>query len=176
MADFRNIPGAQGSKGLRDNNPLNINAAGWKGEIALDGSEAIFSDTIFGFRAAAFELLRYYNSYGLTTINEIAARWAPVADGNDPVNYAANVAAAMGVGADDPLTLDATQLGDLMAAMMIEELGSSYANQIDQSEISTGISMLSLPALTIVQGANGSGGLLLMAGIFAILFAVTKRN
>ena len=176
MADFRNIANAQGSKGLRNNNPLNINAAGWKGQVAVDGSEAVFSDTIFGFRAAAFELLKYFNTYGLTTINEIAARWAPVADGNDPVDYAHNVAAAMGVGVDDPLTLDAAQLNLLMDAMMIEELGSSYANQIDQTDIGSGIAMLNLPALTITQSANGSGGLILMVGIFAILMAVTKRN
>ena len=95
MSDFRNIPDAQFSKGLRNNNPLNINAAGWKGEIGVDGSEAIFSNTIFGFRASAMELLRYQNTYGLTTINDIVARWAPVEDGNNPVSYAAAVASAM---------------------------------------------------------------------------------
>ena len=82
----------------------------------------------------------------------------------------------MGVGVDDPLTLDAAQLNLLMDAMMIEELGSSYANQIDQTDIGSGIAMLNLPALTITQSANGSGGLILMVGIFAILMAVTKRN
>lgn len=174
MADFRNTGATD--KGLRDNNPLNINAAGWKGQIGVDGKEAIFSDTVYGFRAAAYQLLKYYNSYGLTTINEIIATWAPAVDGNDPVSYAANVAASMGIGVDDQLTMDAGTLKSLMIAMMPNEILASSVDQIDQSDIDTAINMLNLPAVQIIQSANGYGGILLLSGIFLILLALSEKK
>ena len=176
MADFRNIPGAQFSKGLRNNNPLNINAAGWKGETGVDGSEAIFTNTIFGFRAAAIELLRYQNTYGLNTINDIVARWAPVADGNDPVTYAASVATAMGVDPGDQITLDAQTLNNLMVAMLPQEIGQQATAMIDLNDIPAAIAMINLPVLSVVQGANGYGGILLLSGIFLVLFALSEKK
>ena len=176
MSDFRNIPDAHFSKGLRNNNPLNINAAGWKGEIGVDGSEAIFSNTIFGFRASAMELLRYQNTYGLTTINDIVARWAPVEDGNNPVSYAAAVASAMGVDPTDQITLDAQTLNNLIVAMLPQEIGQQATAMIDQNDITAAIAMINLPVLSIVQGANGYGGILLLSGIFLILLALSEKK
>ena len=94
--DYRNVTIAQGSKGLRDNNPLNVNSDHWQGEInPVPGSEAIFEDDIYGLRAAALNLYDYYYLHQLTTVSDIVARWAPVSDGNDPVTYSNNVAAQL---------------------------------------------------------------------------------
>ena len=60
--------------------------------------------------------------------------------------------------------------------MMPNEILASSVNQIDQSDIDTAINMLNLPAVQIVQSANGYGGILLLSGIFLILLALSEKK
>ena len=82
----------------------------------------------------------------------------------------------MGIGADDQLTMDAATLKSLIIAMMPNEILASSVDQIDQSDIDAGINMMNLPGLQVVQGANGYGGILLLSGIFLVLFALSEKK
>ena len=99
--DFRNTNNKY-PLGIRLNNPLNVSALGWQGEVGVYNNpeqEAIFIDTQHGIRAAALNLYTYYKSYGLNTIRGIISRWAPVSDlnaKNDPNSYANFVASKVG--------------------------------------------------------------------------------
>lgn len=67
------------SRGLRNNNPLNIrhSADVFQGEIkGEDKSFKTFSSMPYGYRAA-FVTLATYLSRGWNTIEKIITRWAP---------------------------------------------------------------------------------------------------
>jgi len=144
------------SRGLRDNNPLNINgltsAQGgpWLGQTGLDRQEGIFSDVIYGIRAAAIQLVNDYNN-GYTTLNTLIPLWT----GN--TNYAANVASILGMNIDDDLgeilnPVNASSLKALMIAMCINEIGQNYAALIPDSDWDTGIANMTTQQLFVSSG------------------------
>ncbi len=86
------------SRGLRNNNPLNIrhNGEQFQGEIkSKDKSFKTFSTLPYGYRAG-FVILGTYLSHGLNTIEKIIAQWAPPTE-NDTESYIANVERWSGV-------------------------------------------------------------------------------
>lgn len=99
--------GASLPRGLRNNNPLNIEAGGFtQGQPGYQGSDgrfARFDTPDAGVNAAGKLLDTYQNKYGLNTVNGIIGRWAPSSE-NDTRGYAASVAGRMGVSPDAPLT------------------------------------------------------------------------
>lgn len=79
------------SLGVRYNNPLCIrhNAANrWQGSNGVYNGFVKFITPVYGYRAAAYIVLRYFSFYGLRTIYDIVNRWAPATDGNRPKVYA----------------------------------------------------------------------------------------
>lgn len=77
-------------RGIRNRNPGNIRKGTdtWTGEVGTDKDGFIkFSAMSYGMRAT-LKLLVNYISSGTNTISKITERWAPAADGNNPVAYA----------------------------------------------------------------------------------------
>ena len=90
------------SRGIRNNNPLNIRRSKdkWQGQVNPSGNGNIngngnnsspmgesefcqFYSMEYGWRAAFVILCRtYYGKYGLKTIRDIVSRWAPAKENN----------------------------------------------------------------------------------------------
>lgn len=74
-------------RGLRNNNPLNIektNAKPWRGEIrpSQDPRFAQFESIEHGYRAAFKLLNNYQKLHGCTVLSDFINRWAPPAENN----------------------------------------------------------------------------------------------
>lgn len=91
-------------RGIRNNNPLNIRISGdnWQGAVGDDGSFVQFETPEKGIRAAARILKNYRDKYGLSSINEIIARWAPPNE-NDTASYITHIAKHVGISSTDHL-------------------------------------------------------------------------
>jgi len=116
--------GPSGPRGIRNNNPGNIERTGdaWRGMSADQGADerfVVFDAPVWGLRAMA-RILRKYIHGGSDTIREIVGRWAPVNE-NDAGAYIAHVAQLMGVSPDTPIS-DA-MLVPLMQAITQHENG-----------------------------------------------------
>jgi len=75
----------QQPRGIRNNNPLNIRIGNvWLGEVKkpTDKSFEQFISMEYGIRAGFVILRRYIRRYGIDTIAEIVARWAPSSENN----------------------------------------------------------------------------------------------
>ena len=89
-------------RGVRNNNPLNIRYVkgnNWHGRVEHKNDESFeeFKKMIWGYRAAFMLIHKYMNLYGLCTIIDIVARWAPTSDGNNTTSYANRVSRAVGI-------------------------------------------------------------------------------
>lgn len=92
-----------GSLSYRNNNPGNLRPAGQPGCQPGSGGFCLFPDYSTGFQALENQVA-LDASRGLT-ISQFTAKYAPAGDGsNDPVTYAANLAAALGLSPSDPLS------------------------------------------------------------------------
>jgi hypothetical protein len=95
-------------RGLRNNNPLNIEAGGFtQGQPGFSGSDgrfARFETPEAGIGAANKLLDVYQNKHGLNSVNGIINRWAPAADGNNVNSYAAAVAKQLGIDPNAPIS------------------------------------------------------------------------
>ena len=115
------------SRGLRNNNPLNIrhNADNFKGEIkGRDKSFKTFSSLAYGYRAALVTLATYL-SRGSDTIEKIISKWAPPAE-NDTEGYIAKVEKWSGVRRNKELTaIDGADYILIIAAMSFVENGQN---------------------------------------------------
>lgn len=117
-------------RGVRNNNPLNIeyNAHNnWQGQTGSDGRFSIFVSSDYGFRAGAIVLKNYQRLYGLETLNDIINRFAPPTE-NDSHNYASFVASQVKIDVNDPINLTSNNelLTDVVHAMSIMEVGRHY--------------------------------------------------
>lgn len=85
---------AKVSRGIRNNNPLNIrkSTAKWKGKLtpSRDPEFEQFDTLEHGIRAAALIIRTYITKYHINTPEEIIARWAPASE-NDVKAYVAYV-------------------------------------------------------------------------------------
>lgn len=97
-------PSAGDPRGIRNNNPLNLEASPFTqrqpGFAGSDGRFGRFGSMDQGF-AAADNLLQSYGQRGINTVGGIINRWAPANDGNPVSAYAQFVARKAGV---DPNT------------------------------------------------------------------------
>lgn len=151
-------------RGIRNNNPGNLEAAGWQGQTGTDGRFATFATPQDGIRAAARNLLAYQDGHGLNTIGAIVARWAPAADGNDVAAYTASVAKETGLPADKPLDLhDSGTMMKLVTAMVSHENGQQpYPPGVIQEGVAAGLGLpmlnpQSTPAALAGPPAPGGG-------------------
>ena len=127
------------SRGLRNNNPLNIrhSADVFQGEIkGEDKSFKTFSSMPYGYRAA-FVTLATYLSRGWNTIEKIITRWAPPNE-NDTDRYIANVEKWSGVPRNKELTLaEGPDYIMIVAAMSFMENGQNA----DISQVTAGFNL-----------------------------------
>lgn len=95
------------SRGIRNNNPLNIRRSGdnWQGLRTLqeDREFCQFSSMAYGWRAAFVILCKtYYGKYKLKTIRALITRWAPPKENNTEA-YIRRVTDRIGIGPDREL-------------------------------------------------------------------------
>lgn len=115
-------------RGLRNCNPLNIRRTAdlWQGlaERQPDPEFFTFRSMPWGYRAAFIVLRTYCHKYGLRTVRDIIARWAPPEDGNDTGNYIRKVCVLTGFPPDKCLNpYDPSHMAPLVAAMSRVECG-----------------------------------------------------
>jgi len=101
----------QTPRGIRNNNPLNIRVSkdAWLGEVPkFEKKDAVFEEFVsplYGLRAAAKLLIKYFTVYHLETLTKIISRWAPPEE-NDTAAYIAAVSKDSGLHPDEHLTPD----------------------------------------------------------------------
>lgn len=134
------------TRGLRNNNPLNIriSAAKWLGKVPKECrtdpafeqfSIPIFNDRgeqvgvqpfvpgdpeqrVWGYRAAIRNLRTYFRSCGCRTITDVVLRWAPASDGNnDPLAYIAAISRLTGWQEERVLHFEEVTICRLVSAM-----------------------------------------------------------
>ena len=96
-------------RGIRNNNPGNIRYDGtaWDG-LAVppsDGEFCVFTAPEWGLHAI-LRIIHSYEGRGLSTVRGWITAWAPPSDGNDTDAYVAAVAATVGVGPDDAVSIE----------------------------------------------------------------------
>jgi hypothetical protein len=124
---------AGAARGVRNNNPGNIEAGGtqWQGQVGSDGRFATFETPEAGIRALGRNLLTYQEKHGLNTVHGIINRWAPAGE-NDTAAYVRAVSTAVGVGPAEPLNLrDPSTLQKLTSAIIRHENGGQpYPDEV----------------------------------------------
>lgn len=115
------------ARGLRNNNPGNIEASSanpWEGQAGSDGRFAKFETPEHGIRALGKNLLSYQRQ-GYDTVSEIVNRWAPASDGNNTDAYIKALCGALGIGANDKVDMSNPRtLAALCAGIVKHENGS----------------------------------------------------
>ena len=125
------------SRGLRNNNPLNIRHSKdkWKGYAPkqTDPQFVQFITMAYGYRAAFVLLRTYRQKYGYNTIRKIISRWAPNNE-NNTERYIENVSRWAGIDPDKLLAgQDANAMMAIVSAMSRMENGRE-ANPADVAE------------------------------------------
>jgi hypothetical protein len=101
--------GGNQPRSVRNNNPGNIIDGSWAksqpGCVGTDGHFAKFDTPEHGFAAMSANL-RSYGRQGINTPSRIISKWAPAADNNNPVAYAATVGKNIGIDPNAPLDMN----------------------------------------------------------------------
>ncbi|WP_171994670.1 hypothetical protein [Klebsiella pneumoniae] len=131
---------ADGPRGLRNNNPGNLEASSsnpWIGQTGSDGRFAKFETPEHGIRALGRNLISYQRQ-GIDTVGEIINRWAPPSDNNDTAAYIKAVCAQLGVTANQPLDASNPDTLQALCAAIIKHENGTQPYSPDQ--LSTGVS------------------------------------
>ena len=121
------------TRGMRNNNPLNLSYRNGQGAIGTDGRFGVYGTMEAGVAADTKQLLLYQDRDGLNTVRGIISKWAPKTDGNDVASYVAQVSKQMGVDPDAPLNLhDTTTAQSLVMAMARRESGMNLDTGVAQ--------------------------------------------
>ncbi|HAT4984430.1 TPA: hypothetical protein I9786_002833 [Serratia marcescens] len=145
------------ARGLRNNNPGNIEASDknpWEGQTGSDGRFAKFETPEHGIRALGKNLLTYYQKHGLDTVGEIITRWAPPKE-NKTDAYIKAICDQLGVAADQQIDVtNPRTLAALCAGIVNHENGSQpYTDE----QIGAGVSAaLGLSALESSKRRTGN--------------------
>lgn len=142
---FRGVPGSLGSgttaagtsgslpRGIRNNNPGNLNFVGQAGatkESGPGGRFAVFQSMGEGIAALYGQLRRYY-ARGLDTIDEIVRTYAPAVE-NDVNAYIQALVKSTGLGANQQIDVnDAGQMLALIRGIINHENGAGYVADAD---------------------------------------------
>ena len=137
------------SRGIRNNNPLNIRRSSdrWAGASVkqTDRSFVQFKTMAFGYRAAWLILQNYYHRFYVKskpfTVGNIIGRWAPPKE-NDTEAYIRSVLKLSGIGGKEnllpPENVDSyPRLSKMIATMTCIECGIRM-NQVDEEAIFRG--------------------------------------
>lgn len=115
-------------RGIRCNNPGNIRhnkSNKWQGAATKQGDSefVMFEAPIWGIRAIARLLIRYYDDYDCNTVFALISRWAPPNE-NNTRKYAETVAKRLGVSVHMPINVQKYEtLGSLVRSIILVENG-----------------------------------------------------
>lgn len=140
VASTPDTAGADGARGIRNNNPGNLEYSKsnpWVGQNGDDGRFAKFETPEHGIRALGRNLISYQRQ-GIDTVGEIINRWAPPSDNNDTSAYIKAVCAQLGVTANQPLDASNPDTLQALCAAIIKHENGSQPYSTDQ--LSTGVS------------------------------------
>ena len=123
------LSGSRQPRGIRNNNPGNINFNHQPGAVMETGTPnprfAKFSTPEAGIRAAILNLQTYYYKHGLRTISQMINRWAPAQE-NATGSYIRKVSQRTGLGPNDPVNIkDPNTLAALVDAISRVENGKN---------------------------------------------------
>lgn len=127
--------GANATRGIKNNNPLNIRRSGntWKGKIphsqSTDTAFEQFENWVYGVRAAIKNLHTHYKR-GKNTIRTIVHVWAPPVE-NDTSAYVTHVANRTGISADSPFAWNQATVRKIVQAMAIMETAKDVVTDED---------------------------------------------
>lgn len=111
-------------RGIRNNNPLNIewnSVNNWVGQTGSDGRFAIFDKPEHGIRAAA-KILKTYAGRGVLTIEQIIGTWAPATE-NNVENYVKFIEQKTGKNRREAIVKEFGDYVPMLAAMIHFENG-----------------------------------------------------
>lgn len=128
-------------RGIRNNNPGNLNYAGQAG-ATLEGGEggrfAVFESMQHGV-AALYKQLQLYFKRGINTLSSIVKTYAPASDNNNVDAYISALTKATGKSANEVLDSgDTATIARLMKGIVDHENGKGY---ISSSDIMGGIQL-----------------------------------
>lgn len=128
-----------GPRGIRNNNPGNLNYAGQAGatkESGANGRFAVFGSMEEGVGALGKQL-RLYAARGTNTIRKIVGKYAPASENNVGA-YISALVSATGIDADTPLNLDdAKTMQALVKGIINHENGAGH---VSDAQIAAGLS------------------------------------
>lgn len=125
------------TRGIRNNNPLNLTKSDrkWAGEV--EGSDTrfcTFATMNSGIHAALLNLYAYMTKHRLHTIEKIVKRWAPPVE-NDTYAYINHVCKSTGIAPNDPFGFDEVlKITEVIRAMAYFESGLTGKNRAILSE------------------------------------------
>lgn len=128
-------------RGIRNNNPGNLNYVGQSG-ATMEGGEggrfAVFESMQHGV-AALYKQLQLYFKRGINTLSSIVKTYAPASDNNNVDAYISALTKATGKGANEVLDSgDTATIARLMKGIVDHENGKGY---ISSSDIMGGIQL-----------------------------------
>ncbi|MFP2409187.1 hypothetical protein ACLEVB_17495 [Enterobacter ludwigii] len=128
-------------RGIRNNNPGNLNFVGQEGatrEGGEGGRFAVFESMQHGV-AALYKQLQLYFKRGINTLSSIVKTYAPASDNNNVDAYISALTKATGKGANEVLDSgDTATMARLMKGIVDHENGKGY---ISSSDIMGGIQL-----------------------------------
>jgi hypothetical protein len=118
-------------RGIRNNNPLNLEYRPGQGATSNDGRFGIYSNMEGGVAAASRQLLLYQDRDHLNTIKSIINKWAPPSDNNDTSGYVKQVAGMLNVDPEKQIDLhDQNMMAALVMAMAKRESGAKLSPDV----------------------------------------------
>jgi hypothetical protein len=144
-----------GTLAWRNNNPGNLRPGSLAvGATGSSGGYAVFPDYATGL-AALTGLIQSPAYYGLT-LNQFFAKYAPAADNNNPGQYAATVAANLGVDPNTPISVLDSQTS--AAASSSSSSSDTSGGDWDFSALNSSGDSTGLPSPGAVLDTSGDGG------------------
>lgn len=158
-------------RGLRNNNPLNLEASKFTqsqpGFTGSDGRFGQFASADQGMQAAE-TLLQNYGKQGVDTIAGVVSKWAPSADGNNVTAYANFVGLKSGINPNAPVDLnDPATRGKILSAMAQFENGRAVSTAAPPMAAANDAASPALSFSGAPQGQNPLSDLAKLAQGFA---------
>lgn len=142
-ANNSNIGMGNLTRGLRNNNPGNLNFAKQKGavmEAGANGRFAVFPSMLEGV-AALDRQLGLYMSRGINTIDAIVKTYAPAADNNNVSSYSSYLSKTTGLGVNERIDSNNTDAVLKLIRGIINMENGQHGEQIKNSDILAAMSM-----------------------------------
>ena len=161
------------SRGLRNNNPLNLRktSAKWLGKItpSADKDFEQFTSLEMGLRAGAINIKTQINVRKKNTLSKLIYTYAPPNE-NDTTNYIKVIADSLNINPNATIKADANTLFKLIRPMLKIEIGNEH-NLISDAQIMEGVN-LALNIKPKEPTTSPKTGILADAGLFILLLLV----